>query len=491
MKAKHLLIVFLTTFAFYACDDNTGDLGLGMLPPSDDMEVAILPYKVETKSILSGPVFAKTDKGYLGKYSDPDFGFYETEFMTQFSCTGDFMFPEVYSPENPDGDMVENKIKRARFRIYYSDFFGDPKAPCRINIYKLNKDLRLGEDIYYTDFNPEGFYNENDLIVSEVYAAGDSVILTSSGQVSSYFLEYDLPQEFGQNILETYREHPEYFKSPETFVKNVFKGVYLKNESGDGSILYVDWIDLTLFFDMYFKDEEGNILKKTTDGTDSIMYNAVKSFSSTKEVIQAHRFTNSDKLQEKVDENGWTYIKSPAGILTEVTLPIEAIAKEHAKDTLNTVSLMFSAYSQEREDQFSMKPPTNIMMIPKNKVEDFFEQNKLPDSRTTFYTTFSTSGTNANQYNFTNISNLITTSIREKENAKKEAGTNWNETEWIEKNEWGKVVLIPITIQDDGSVSNPTMIGVYNDLKPSYVRLKGGSDALEMKVLYTRFPSAK
>ena len=83
----------LLASAIYSCDDTTGSLGLDMLPGSDNVNVSSTSFDVTTKSILSGPVFAKTDIGYVGKYTDPDFGYFESGFLTQLNCTDSLQFP--------------------------------------------------------------------------------------------------------------------------------------------------------------------------------------------------------------------------------------------------------------------------------------------------------------------------------------------------------------------------------------------------------------
>ena len=58
-------------------------------------------------------------------------------------------------------------------------------------------------------------------------------------------------------------------------------------------------------------------------------------FASTKEIIQANRFENSELLKKRCEETDWTYIKSPAGIFTQATLPYDEIYNQLMNDTLN------------------------------------------------------------------------------------------------------------------------------------------------------------
>ena len=70
MKAKYVWVALLA-LTFFGCDDNTGTLGLGMLPESDqNINGRYTTYELTTNSDLSGPVFAKTSVGYVGKFTD-------------------------------------------------------------------------------------------------------------------------------------------------------------------------------------------------------------------------------------------------------------------------------------------------------------------------------------------------------------------------------------------------------------------------------------
>ena len=96
MKVKYIGILLLALLAFYGCDDNTGTLGMGMLPDSDGISAQTKTFEVSTKSILAGPVYAKTSTGYVGTFTDPDpngFGNYKASFLTELNCADDFRFP--------------------------------------------------------------------------------------------------------------------------------------------------------------------------------------------------------------------------------------------------------------------------------------------------------------------------------------------------------------------------------------------------------------
>ena len=90
MKVRYLGTLLLAVLTFFGCDDNTGTLGLGMLPDSDGMSAHTTTFNVTTRSFAVDSVFAKTSTGYIGKFSDPEFGYYETSFLTELNCTENF-----------------------------------------------------------------------------------------------------------------------------------------------------------------------------------------------------------------------------------------------------------------------------------------------------------------------------------------------------------------------------------------------------------------
>ena len=65
MKVRYIGILLLAILTFFGCDDNTGTLGLGMLPGSDGMSAHTTTFNVTTRSFAVDSVFAKTSTGYI------------------------------------------------------------------------------------------------------------------------------------------------------------------------------------------------------------------------------------------------------------------------------------------------------------------------------------------------------------------------------------------------------------------------------------------
>ena len=369
MRLKHIGALLTAALVFFACDDTTNTLGMGMLPDSDGMSAHTITFDVTTHSYLADAVYAKTSTGYVGRFTDPEFGAYTSSFLTELNCTDNFKFSETLPPlyeEYYSGDTLKGKGTRVdenvaglKLILYYSSWFGDSLNACRMSAYELNdrwiQERQDGTKHYrYTDINPQDYYDETGLLGRKAYSAYDTTVpdsvrnaTDSSGNPTySPSIVFNLPtKEFGEDrILKPYRDPAtrHYFDNPESFIENVFKGVY------------------QMRLHLYYVNDSTGVKLKKQDGTDSTYYSTNTLFASTKEVTQVNHFLNSEKLSERINEKGWTYLKSPAGIFTQATLPYDEIYAQLANDTLNGARLTFTNYRQGRS---AAHPQTGIRQV--------------------------------------------------------------------------------------------------------------------------------
>lgn len=464
MKLKYLYALLLGTL-IYSCDDSTTGIGDSTIAAGDSIPAGAATYNVHTRSILADSVYARTSTAYLGKYTDPHFGEFSADFIAQFNCTDDFEFPEAVQ-----------EITGLQLRMSYSSYFGDSLNAMRLQVDTLNKVIPEKElGTFYTSVDPTQYYDINSKpIARKAFAATgasvkDSTIVTydSYGYVSStityYWQDVKLPTALGQYMYDKYTEDKNNYKDAEQFINNVLKGVYVHCTHGDGTILYIDDMQLRLSFSYLIESSSGKV--------DSLVYGATL-FAATKEVIQANRFQNSDRLEELVTETDYTYLKTPAGIFTEATLPIDEIADEHLRDTLNAATITFTRYNEKSDSKYPMGVPQNLLMVRKKDMYNFFEKNETYDGVTSYIATYNSSGESANTYAFTNIAPLITACINEKKEGKQDE-------------DWNKVVLIPVKTEID---SNKTIIGLKSNLDMESSRLIGGEkNPIKLQVLYTTF----
>ena len=463
MKLKYLYIGLLSVL-IYSCDDATTGIGDSTIAAGDSISAGVSVYDVYTRSILADSVYARTSTAYLGKYTDPHFGEFSADFITQFNCTDNFEFPETIQ-----------EITSINMRMFYDNYFGDATNAMRMQIDTLDKVIPEKElSTFYTSVDPTQYYNENsNPVARKAFAArgasaSDSTIINYDNYgkpipYSYYWQDIKLPLSLGQHMYNKYKEDKNNYKNAETFIKNVLKGFYVHCTHGDGTILYINDMQLHLNFKYLIESSSGKV--------DSLV-NGSTIFAATKEVIQANHFQNSDRLKELVEEKDYTYLKTPAGIFTEVTLPIEEIAEMHMRDTLNAASITFTRHNEKSESKYPMGIPQTLLMVRKCDMHKFFEKNETYDDQTSFIAQYVGSSETANTYSFPNISPLITQCINEKQASKNDA-------------DWNKVVLIPVKTETD---SNGSIIGLKSNLDMESACLVGGEkNPIKMQILYTTF----
>lgn len=463
MKIKYLYAMLFSALLF-SCDDSTTGIGDSTIAAGDSIPAGAAIYKATTRSILADSVYARTSTAYLGKYTDQQYGEFTADFIAQFNCGDDFKFPETLQ-----------EVTGVTLRLYYSNHFGDSLNAMRLQVDSLDTIIPEEElSTFYTSVDPKQYYNSNAQPLARkafsakgisaedsTYTYTDSYGYTQS--YTSYWQNIKLPTSLGQMMYNKYVENPDNYKDSEKFIKNVLKGFYVSCTHGDGTILYIDDMQLILNFDYLVESSSGKV--------DSTAYGATV-FAATKEVIQANRFQNSDRLKELAEDPNCTYLKTPAGIFTEVTLPIDEIAENHLRDTLNAVSVTFTRYNEKGTSKYQMEVPQYLLMVRKSDMYDFFEKNKLYDGQTSFLAQYVSSGASGNTYSFTNIAPLVTYCINEKKK-----GEN--------KEDWDKVVLIPVKVETDASGN---ITAVKSNLDMESASLKGGEkEQIKLQVLYTTF----
>lgn len=477
MKLKFLVALGIAA-TLYSCDDET--TGIGQFVADADMIPAKADsYTIETESYLLDSVYSRSSTAYLGKFTDKDYGTFSSDFLVQINCPENFILP----------DRIE-EIKTAKLGLYYTSYFGDSLASIRVQIDPLTKAIKddgTNKALYYSNLDPTEYYDKNATpLAIKDYSAYDRTILDSVRNEDGYYpnVAIDLGDGFCKNFLEKYNYtetvngktiHP-YFKDSESFINNVLKGFYVHTISGEGSILYISDIYLHLTIAYW---------TKTSEDKDTLVHTVVP-MSSTKEVFMSTRFKNSG-MKELVSDPKCTYLKTPAGLCTEVTLPIEEMYQAHKNDTLNSISVSFQKLKDQSNNPFKMGTPSNLLMVRKGEMKDFFENNKVYDNKTTFIATYSST---TNSYDFSKLNRLISYIFSEIRPEIEKGEAEWNKWK-SEHQDYNKLLLVPVTTESD---SQGNIIGVENDLNVNSAMLMGGKDLnnssdesqrIRMSIIYT------
>lgn len=466
MKAKHILTL-LTVLIMISCDDSTPEIGKSITADGDKIEAGVSSYEATTRSIRVDSVFNKTNTLYLGRYTDPDYGLFSTGILAQFYCGEDVTFPE---------ELTE--ITGMKLVMSYKSYFGNPDAGMHIVVEGLDKLLpEQNKSIYYSDIDPAAYYDTDATpLGSKTIAPTGLSVDTIYASTNQRIQSVDLPIELAREIYKKSRKEKG-IKNVKDFLDNYFKGVYIHCDGGDGAVIYIDNLSANIKF-------KGLIESKSTGKRDSLVYGQML-FPATEEVIQTSIFENSDRLDQLAKREDCTFIKTPSGIVTEVTLPIAEIATKNAGDTLNAARIDFTCYNKPTGVKYPMQTPQDILMVRKKDMYSFFEKNQIIDNKTSYISKYDP---RSNQYNYFNISQLIQSCINERT-----AGLT-RDKDWEANNpDWDKVVLIPVQVTREisgspyGGGRTEKITQIKNQVRMSSIRLVGGKEKIKLNVLTTKY----
>ena len=466
--------LLLASLTFVACDDNTGEMGTSLIGRTDNLNISTDTFRVATRSYLADSVYARNAIGYIGKVRDPETGgFIVGDFMTQFHILEDYEFPaaeNIVSREN--GEIIADSCE---LRLYFNDLFGDSLATMKLTAMEMGTAMNEG-NVYYSNFDPEkeGLIREGGIKVDKAYTLTNNIRIQLND--SCWDKDGKGYKNYGSYILNAFYKNPENFKNSYNFANNVVPGFYFKNVGGLGNMAYINMVQLNIYF------------RYTEEDT---TYVGTSSFAGTEEVLQATRITNNKTVMSQLAAvDTCTFIKSPAGILTELELPIDSIlagrpgtAESHESDSINSAKLILQCMNNNTDSEYALPAPTRLLLLPVDSLSSFFENSRIIDYRTSYLSATSTSSTsnqtNLNTYSFNNINGLIT-------------AMNANRT----SENWNKVLIIPVKVTTN---SSNQITSVVHDMSLTSTKLVRGYDyndtsaaakahaPVKISVIYSKF----
>ncbi len=475
----YTVIAIMSCITIASCDDTTDSIGNSLTDNMDMLKVTTDTFNVATRSIVADSVLSRSTTGYLGKIRDIETGNYITgDFMAQFSTLENYKLPEKDSIISlQDGEVIADSCS---IRLFYTDYYGDSLATMNITAYEMNEPMKEGVK-YYSNFDPiaEGLIRNDGMKVNKTYTLTDlSISDEDRADESSYTpnikINLNKPytdkngvtyNNYGTYIMRKYYEDPDRFKNSYNFIHEVCPGFYFKTNDGIGSMAYITVSQLNIYF-RYLNDST---------------YVGTTSFSATEEVLQTTNISNDKQnIADLANDNTCTYLKTPAGIFTEITLPVDEITENHSNDTINTAKISLTRINNNTHDEYSLSAPSTLLMIPKDSLYTFFENGDNVDYKKSFIATYSSS---TNQYTFNNISGMITYMADIK---KKGLADNSN---WLNEHpDWNRVVVIPVSVTTN---SSSQIVKIVHDMSLTSTKLVGGSEnpyePIKINVIYSKF----
>ena len=460
-----------------SCDDTTNTIGDSLIDNGDKLYITADTFSVASETMVAGRVIARSSTGYLGRMVDPETMTTVTgNLMSQFHVLSNYELPAKDSIMSRDANN-EIIADSCDIRLYYSTYYGDSLSQMKMTAYELSTPVKEGES-YYSDFDPEaqGYirpaaqggiaekrsftltdYTEADSIRNRRNYNRNIIVRLNKQYKDKKGVTYN---NYGTYLLRKYQQDPSAFRNPYRFLHEICPGFYFKVDGGSGSMAHIQLAQLNI----YFKNKQnGKVSEIFTN------------FVSTEEVLQLTNFSNDNtKLQQLANESGHTYLKTPAGLFTKLTLPMSDIMAGHTSDSINTAKVVLHRINNSSISDYQFGIPHNVVMVPADSLQSFFANNRLPDNKTSFMATYN-SKTNA--YEFNNISGIVNLFSR-------------NRT----MPAWGKVVVVPVELQSvtqgTGSSKKTVITKVSNDMGLSSTKLLGNTSTgknIQISIIYGKF----
>jgi hypothetical protein len=437
----------------YACNDEMGVVGPTIQPEDDKSIIYSDTFALTASTQLLDSIYAKSTYGLLGEFYDPLFGNLKSDYICQFYSAEGFSFTQT---------PIDGKIDSIDLSVYYDrgGWIGDSLAPMQVKIFPLIKQL---ERNFYTKTDPKEYADMHNPLGQQAYTprdlhVSDSIRDLSSSDSNYYYprVKVSLPISLGQKFYDETILHPSTFNTQQSF-NEFFPGLYVTNTFGSGNILIVTNTVLTIHYRYLTASSSGAI--------DSIV-NTYEVFTVTPEVIQLNNFRNTDISHLLEPNDSYTYMKTPAGIFTRLTIPAKEILSRIKGRRVNSFYLALKAMPQE-DWAYALTPPDYLLLLPEDSLANFFRESKLHNSITSYVSSKYASLT----YDFGNLASLLTYLM-----------ANEPDTENINF----LVIPIEMTTQQDNS-GNTIATSINHYLKPSGVRLRKEPETLRFQVITSKY----
>ena len=477
--SRHTLffVLALSAAALCSCDDDTASMGI--YDGNDGISSATESFNITSRTVELGRVVASTSKSYLGLVRDPETGCdIKAEFLAQFHTFENYTLPDrSLLVKDDDGLVVADS---SEIRLYFTDYFGDADNPMKLAVYELDRNNVMREDwTYYSDLSTTDYIPADaQPIATKVFTVEDYTLDDSERTSSSHYknVRIILPTEYGSNILRAAVETPQYFTDSWQFMRHVCPGFAFTLQSGRGTMLTLDVGAMNIFF-------------RYADAEKDTIYDGIARFAATPEVIQTTSIKNSDLASLVSDSQPYTWLKSPAGLATELTLPVDEVYAGHENDSISQARVIITRYNSSVQTEYALDAPSSVLLVEKDEMDEFFEQRKVADAKTAYTTALSTS---YNTYTFSNISRMLSHLHHKKLTGMAEEGLTAAQWEAAHP-DWNKAVLVPVVVktvtnQSTGAVSQ---ISVTHDFSLSSTRLVGGTKPISLDIIYSHYSTAE
>ncbi len=400
---KQLVNVILAAavlLGLYACTDET--IGVSITDSVSSI-IEDSSFVITGHSVRNDRVQMRTSTKMLGVLQADGYGSLAAEAVTMW------MPAMRIDTTGIKAEMIDSC--RLKLRLPYTGgFTGDASVPMRLNVYRLDRAL---PSPIFSDFDPTGYYDSEDLLASESYSpasgwveVGDSYVTGSTVVDTVRVISVPMPTELGRELFTTYVNDPSKFSSPRAFA-DVFPGIYITNSYGSGNVMNIKATELDVYYHKHVW------LNDSTEADSSFCQSYL---ASTPEIVSNNiiHYDVDDAITTMVD-NGEALIVAPAGYEVQVRFPIQDIIDKYKSNVggnqsiINTLSLELPVSIPETE--YNIQPPTYLLMVKTSQKDNFINGDSLANNKDSFYAIYSP---NTKSYFFSGLRNYVLDIINNK-----------------------------------------------------------------------------
>ena len=393
---KYLFNVILAAAALlclYACTDET--IGVSITDSVSSI-IEDSSFVITGHSVLNDRVQMRTSTKMLGSLQADGFGRLAAEAVTMW------MPAITIDTTGIKAEWIDSC--RLKLRLPNTGgYTGDPLAPMRLSVYRLNKAL---PDPIFSDFDPTGYYDPSDLLASESYSplsgwieVGESYVTGSLEVDTTRVISVPIPTSVARELFNTYKSDPEKFASPKAFA-DVFPGIYITNNYGSGHVVNIKSTELDVYYHKH-------VVLGDTAEVDSARSQTY--LASTPEIVSNNiiRFDIDDAVTSMVN-NGEAIIVAPAGYEVQVRFPIQDIIDKYQANVSKSQSIIntltFDLPVSVPATQYDIQPPTYLLMVKTSKKDNFINGDSLANNRDSFYAIYDATN---KEYTFTGLREYV------------------------------------------------------------------------------------
>lgn len=360
-----------------SCENELSSIGGSLASGEVSITIDSLHFELNPTCYVDQKFDTRSTTNLIGRISVAEYGDLDCSYVTRLMCADALPVPDSIPSSRVDSVKILMTVPRGQLT-------GDSLAPQQLTVYKLNR--QLPSDIS-NDFDPTGYFDDQNPLGSVSFTLSALGMNDSTfAKKSEIVIPVSLPREFGVEMFDAYRKNSEPFQWPSSFAQ-YFPGIYVKPIFGAGCVANVA---STKFMTWYHHLEDKTYLIDSKYETKQVhVADSVALFSSAPEVLSSNNITY--KISENLHnlaESGKILLTTPGGFRAKFTMPVAEILAKYMTDNSNLQvisQLSLSIPAAPVTNDYGIGVPPSLLLVPTAKVEEFFKNGSVPDSKTSFY----------------------------------------------------------------------------------------------------------